>query len=178
MEWWVRENWEVRSSAGEEEKEEEEVEGDDDENSEDENADAADDADEPAKDGIKGKVFSKEDFERMKSEKKSRGVLYLSRIPFRMNYTEMREYFSHFGQVTQIYLKERNKNSALQNKDQQQKKKKSKFTKQYNEGWIEFADKSIAKRVAYSLNNQSFGGSDPKRRNFLWNIQYLHKFDW
>lgn len=49
----------------------------------------------------------------------------------------------------------------------------------YTEGWVEFAKKSIAKRVAMSLNNTPVGG---KKRGFnasdLWNMKYLSKFKW
>lgn len=45
--------------------------------------------------------------------------------------------------------------------------------------WVEFANKSIAKRVAISLNNSSVGGN---KRDFhasdIWNMKYLHKFKW
>ena len=53
--------------------------------------------------------------------------------------------------------------------------KKEKFT----EGWVEFERKSIAKRVAASLNNTPVGG---KKRDFhasdIWNMRYLSKFKW
>lgn len=44
-------------------------------------------------------------------------------------------------------------------------------------GWIEFADKKIAKMVAESLNNTSIGG---KKGGFyhddIWNLKYLKNF--
>jgi ESF2/ABP1 family protein len=44
-------------------------------------------------------------------------------------------------------------------------------------GWIEFADKKIAKQVAESLNNTAIGG---KKGDFyhddIWNLKYLKKF--
>lgn len=49
----------------------------------------------------------------------------------------------------------------------------------FSEGWIEFSDKRIAKRVALSLNNTQVGGK--KRSPYyadLWNIKYLHRFKW
>jgi ESF2/ABP1 family protein len=53
--------------------------------------------------------------------------------------------------------------------------RKEKFT----EGWVEFAKKSVAKRVALSLNNQAVGG---KKRDFhasdIWNMKYMSKFKW
>lgn len=51
--------------------------------------------------------------------------------------------------------------------------------KKFTEGWVEFADKRIAKRVAVMLNGQKIGG---KRRSAyyddLWNIKYLKHFKW
>lgn len=47
-------------------------------------------------------------------------------------------------------------------------------------GWIEFADKKIAKSVAASLNNTPIG--KVKRREYyaedLWNLKYLKGFKW
>ncbi len=44
-------------------------------------------------------------------------------------------------------------------------------------GWIEFADKKVAKMVAESLNNTSIGG---KKGGFyhddIWNLKYLKNF--
>lgn len=52
-------------------------------------------------------------------------------------------------------------------------------SKRYTEGWIEFADKKIARRVAESLNNTIIGG---KKGNFyhddIWNLKYLKGFKW
>lgn len=49
----------------------------------------------------------------------------------------------------------------------------------YTEGWVEFVDKRIAKKVALVLNNNHVGG---KKHGFyhddLWNIKYLRKFRW
>jgi len=45
--------------------------------------------------------------------------------------------------------------------------------------WIEFAKKSVAKRVANLLNGEQIGGK--KRSSFyydIWNIKYLRKFKW
>jgi ESF2/ABP1 family protein len=44
-------------------------------------------------------------------------------------------------------------------------------------GWIEFADKKVAKRVAKSLNNTPMGG---KKSDYyhddIWNLKYLKNF--
>ena len=49
----------------------------------------------------------------------------------------------------------------------------------FSEGWIEFKDKKVAKKVALTLNTQIIGG---KRRNpwyeEMWTMKYLSKFQW
>lgn len=49
----------------------------------------------------------------------------------------------------------------------------------YEEGWIEFADKKIAKLVARALNGTKVDG---KKRGFyaedVWNLKYLKHFTW
>jgi len=49
----------------------------------------------------------------------------------------------------------------------------------FTEGWVEFANKHVAREVASTLNNTQVGG---KRRSpwysDLWNIKYLPRFSW
>uniref|UniRef100_T1IYM0 Activator of basal transcription 1 n=1 Tax=Strigamia maritima TaxID=126957 RepID=T1IYM0_STRMM len=94
------------------------------------------------------------------------GIIYLSTIPPTMNVKTIRQFFSKFGQTGNIFLKPNPRTS-----------KKSMYY--FTEGWIEFKNKKIAKRVASSLHNTQVGG---KRRHkyydSLWNIKYLHKFRW
>lgn len=55
---------------------------------------------------------------------------------------------------------------------------RGKRRKRFVEGWVEFKKKSLAKRIAASLNNTAVGG---KRRNVaresLWTMKYLSGFD-
>lgn len=68
-------------------------------------------------------------------------------------------------------------------KDPSVRKRRIKFggnkKQNYTEGWVEFKDKRIAKRVALTLNGNTVGG---KKRNYhhddIWNIKYLSKFKW
>lgn len=47
----------------------------------------------------------------------------------------------------------------------------------FTEGWIEFLDKKIAKRVATNLNNTLIGGKKRSRwHDEIWNIKYLHRY--
>lgn len=46
----------------------------------------------------------------------------------------------------------------------------------YDEGWFEFADKRIAKRVARSFNNTPVGGRRrAKYADCLWTMKYLNR---
>uniref|UniRef100_A0A4X2KVL7 Activator of basal transcription 1 n=2 Tax=Vombatus ursinus TaxID=29139 RepID=A0A4X2KVL7_VOMUR len=49
----------------------------------------------------------------------------------------------------------------------------------YTEGWVEFRDKRVAKRVVASLHNTPMGAQrrSPFRYD-LWNLKYLHRFKW
>uniref|UniRef100_T1JGM3 Activator of basal transcription 1 n=1 Tax=Strigamia maritima TaxID=126957 RepID=T1JGM3_STRMM len=102
------------------------------------------------------------------------GIIYLSTIPPTMNVKTIRQFFSKFGQTGNIFLKPNRINRPLVLTPWTSKKSMYYFT----EGWIEFKNKKIAKRVASSLHNTQVGG---KRRHkyydSLWNIKYLHKLD-
>ncbi|MES1918424.1 hypothetical protein MHBO_000391 [Bonamia ostreae] len=51
--------------------------------------------------------------------------------------------------------------------------------KKFENGWIEFADKNVAKNVANSLNKTKMGGSvKNKYREDLWNLKFLPGFKW
>lgn len=49
----------------------------------------------------------------------------------------------------------------------------------YIDGWVEFLDKKLAKRVALTLNGTPVGGGKRSfHAEFTWNIRYLSKFKW
>nr|CAB3455238.1 unnamed protein product [Digitaria exilis] len=99
-----------------------------------------------------------------------RGVCYLSRVPPHMNPSHIRQMLSKYGEVLRIYLVP---------EGQGHRKHTIVKAKAYSEGWIEFAKKSVAKRVANLLNGEQIGGK--KRSSFyydIWNIKYLRKFKW
>ncbi|TKY46483.1 Pre-rRNA-processing protein esf2 [Spatholobus suberectus] len=103
-----------------------------------------------------------------------RGVCYLSRIPPHMDHVKLRHILSQFGDIQRIFL-------APQDSAAQVPAKRSRGSRDqaYSEGWVEFSNKSVAKRVANMLNGEQIGGK--KRSSFyydLWNIKYLSKFKW
>uniref|UniRef100_A0A2P2JN78 Uncharacterized protein MANES_15G152700 n=1 Tax=Rhizophora mucronata TaxID=61149 RepID=A0A2P2JN78_RHIMU len=103
-----------------------------------------------------------------------RGVCYLSRIPPHMDHVKLRHVLSQFGEVQRIYLAPEDPAARVY------RKKAGGFRGQvFSEGWVEFTNKSVAKRVANMLNGEQIGGR--KRSQFyydLWNIKYLSKFKW
>lgn len=103
-----------------------------------------------------------------------RGVVYMSRIPPYMKPNKAKNLFQHYGEVTRIYLAEED---ILQRK--KRKEHGGNASKQFVEGWVEFADKKVAKQVAASLNNTRIGG---KKGSFyhddVWNLKYLKHFKW
>jgi len=108
------------------------------------------------------------------SKKKKHGVIYISRVPPFMRPVKVRSLLEQYGTVTNIYLVPEDK-SIRKNR----KKSGGNTRKKYVEGWIEFEDKKLAKRVAESLNNTNIGG---KKRSFyhddIWNLKYLKGFKW
>ncbi|KAK9119899.1 hypothetical protein Scep_017992 [Stephania cephalantha] len=117
-----------------------------------------------------------------------RGVCYLSRVPPHMNPFKLQQILSQYGEIQRIYLTPENPVA------QAHRKQAGKFRGQeFSEGcvysdskhydflvpWVEFAKKSVAKKVANMLNGEQIGGR--KRSSFyydLWNIKYLSKFKW
>ena len=103
-----------------------------------------------------------------------RGVLYMSRVPPYMKPNKARSIFEEYGEVTRIYLEEEDKTLH-----KRRKAAGGNSSKQFSEGWIEYADKEIAKQVAYSLNNTPMGG---RKGDFyhddIWNLKYLKGFKW
>ncbi|KAL0450725.1 UNVERIFIED_CONTAM: Pre-rRNA-processing protein ESF2 [Sesamum latifolium] len=103
-----------------------------------------------------------------------RGVCYLSRVPPHMDPLKLRQILSQYGEIQRLYLTPEDPAAQVR------RKKSGGFRGQeFSEGWVEFTDKKVAKRVARMLNGEQIGGS--KRSSFyydLWNIKYLSKFKW
>ncbi|CAG0883610.1 unnamed protein product [Darwinula stevensoni] len=114
------------------------------------------------------KLLSGEDDEEegQKRKRKERpGIIYLSTIPPTMRVNTIRKVFQEYGIVGRIFLQPEGSGS----------RKVQRFT----EGWVEFKDKKIAKKVAGMLNNTQVGGR--KRSPYydsIWNIKYLTGFKW
>jgi hypothetical protein len=103
------------------------------------------------------------------------GVVYLSRIPPRLSPTKIRQLLTPFGSsILRIFL-------APESTAEHSRRAKAGGSKrrQFTEGWVEFEDKKVAKKVAGLLNAQRIG---TKKGDFwyddLWCIKYLPKFKW
>lgn len=123
--------------------------------------------------------FSRLSLARMSTEPESKtvrpGVVYLPTLPPYMNAQKLRHLLEKFASIGRIYLTPEDP-TKYANRVKSGGCKKECFT----EGWVEFADKQDAKRVAKLLNAQPVGGK--KRHNFyhddIWCIRYLNRFTW
>ncbi|XP_060788411.1 activator of basal transcription 1 isoform X2 [Neoarius graeffei] len=101
------------------------------------------------------------------------GIVYLGHIPPRIRPKHVRNMLAVYGEIGRVFL---------QSEDHSIKRKKRKAGNRgsrYVEGWVEFRDKRVAKRVAASLHNTPM--TNRKRSHFssdLWCIKYLHRFQW
>lgn len=120
------------------------------------------------------KALSPEELEAHKQAQARRGVIYISRVPPFMRPVKLRHLLSHYGEVDRIWLRPED-DSARKKRLQKGGSRK----RNYCEGWVEFLDKKIARRVAESLNATPIGG---KKGSFhyddLWTLKYLPKFKW
>ncbi|CAL8070222.1 unnamed protein product [Calicophoron daubneyi] len=93
------------------------------------------------------------------------GIIYLSTIPDGMNVTMVDNIMKQFGKIGRIYLVPK----AV---------KHSKYRK-YEEGWVEFISKRVAKKVARVLNCTEVPAT--KRNPWygeLWNVRFLPDASW
>jgi len=106
-----------------------------------------------------------------------RGIVYLARIPPRMGPAKVKTLLGTFGTVTRVYLVEEDK--ASRKRRRKEAGKNAIGGKRYREGWVEFEDKAVAKKVGMSLNNTPITN---QKRNVhhgdMWSIKYVSKFRW
>ncbi|GAA6080960.1 activator of basal transcription 1 [Tachysurus ichikawai] len=101
------------------------------------------------------------------------GIVYLGHIPPRIRPKHVRNMLAVYGEIGRVFL---------QSEDRSVRRKKRKAGNRgsrYVEGWVEFRDKRVAKRVAASLHNTPM--TNRKRSHLssdLWCIKYLHRFQW
>jgi ESF2/ABP1 family protein len=111
---------------------------------------------------------------KFKSAQDRTGVVYISRVPPYMKPEKVRHLLSQHGEILRIYLTPEDPAIRKKRKMMGGNKRQS-----YVDGWVEFADKQVAKQVASMLNTRPIGG---KQASFyssdLWSLKYLSKFKW
>ena len=134
-----------------------------------------DDSPSAPKDTKKGKTVGVDEraLARFNEDMQKRGVVYLSRIPPFMKPLKIRQYFSQFGKIDRVYLTPEATNptatchfshacrTLAQDERVRLKRKRMGGNKRqkFIDGWVEFCDKKIAKRVALNLNGEPIGGA-------------------
>lgn len=110
------------------------------------------------------KALTKAKFEQHKEAEDTKGVVYMSRVPPYMKVSYIREYFKRYKPL-RIYLTPE-KESIRKDRVKKGGNRKVKF----EDGWIEFEDKRVAKYVAANLNGSQVGG---KKKHYyyedMWN---------
>ncbi|XP_069581944.1 activator of basal transcription 1 [Brachyistius frenatus] len=171
-----REEEEETIAQREEEEEEEEEDDEDEEEEEEEEEEEDDDVDEEQSNINKdaaGLTAKKKKTASGPDRKCVPGIVYLGHIPPRLRPKHLRNLLSLHGEIGRIFL---------QPEDRQVTKRRRKAGSRrcdFTEGWAEFRDKRVAKRVVASLHNTPMGSK--KRQRFssdLWCIKYLHRFQW
>ncbi|KAJ1979069.1 RNA-binding ATPase activator esf2 [Dimargaris xerosporica] len=100
------------------------------------------------------------------------GVVYLSTIPTGLNKTKLQSIFSKFGRVSNVHLNVKQEN-------RHKVKRSAGYITNFDEGWIEFADKKIAKMVVATFNGQPINSKKYKSYyGEIWMMKYLPKFKW
>ncbi len=108
-----------------------------------------------------------------KDKENKKGVIYMASVPPFMKVDKVRSLLSTHGEVLRIFLRPEDQSEARRRK-KAGGNKKTKF----RDGWIEFADKKIARSTAEALNCQPIGGKKRHWKHDIWNLKYLPKFKW
>ncbi|CAL8260188.1 unnamed protein product [Gadus morhua 'NCC'] len=105
--------------------------------------------------------------------KRTPGIIYIGHIPPRLRPKHLRNMLTPYGEIGRIFLQP--EDGVVKKKRRKAGSRGSNFT----EGWVEFPDKRIAKRVASALHNTPMGNKKHHRfHSDLWSMKYLHRFHW
>ncbi|XP_020574345.1 pre-rRNA-processing protein ESF2 isoform X2 [Phalaenopsis equestris] len=96
------------------------------------------------------------------SSTEKRGICYFSRVPPHMDPASLRQILSKYGDLQRIYLVPQDHAGQVQ-----RKQVRGFRGKQFSEGWVEFTDKRIAKRVARMLNGEQIANKNRAREQKL-----------
>ncbi|TGJ86717.1 hypothetical protein E0Z10_g2027 [Xylaria hypoxylon] len=113
---------------------------------------------------------------------KRSGVVYISRTPpFKAHVVKpgaVRTIFERFGKINRIYLSPEDAQVRARRLQQGQNRKKN-----FNEGWLEYMNKSDAKNAVESLNGTTLAEINMAKkgsyyRDDIWSLRYLKGFKW
>lgn len=101
-------------------------------------------------------------------------IVYISRIPPGMGPSKLKSLLSQYGETNRVYLARDPKDTRTQRKN-----KTRHLSYRFEEGWVEFLDKKVARHTAELLNAKTIGGkqSSPFYHD-VWTLKYLPKFKW
>lgn len=102
------------------------------------------------------------------------GVIYISRVPPFMKPQKLRSLLEPFGSINRIFLTPEDPQSHTKRVRSGGNKKRS-----FTDGWVEFINKSDAKKACELLNAQLIGGKKGNYyRDDVWNLKYLKGYKW
>lgn len=111
-----------------------------------------------------------------KREKPASGVIYISRIPPRMDVSAVRALLSKVGQLGRVWLRPESAEARKERRALGSTRRREEF----RDGWVEFVKRSDAKRAARLLNGQPMAGALRPGRwaNDLWCMRLLKGYTW
>ncbi|KAI2614321.1 Pre-rRNA-processing protein ESF2 [Hypoxylon fragiforme] len=105
---------------------------------------------------------------------KKSGLVYLSRIPPFMKPAKLRSLLEPYGKINRIFLTPEDPQERSRRVRHGGNKKHM-----YTDGWVEFVNKSDAKKAVDLLNAHTIGGKkNSYYRDDIWNLLYLNGFKW
>ncbi|KAI1170834.1 hypothetical protein F4777DRAFT_567742 [Nemania sp. FL0916] len=109
---------------------------------------------------------------------KRSGVIYISRVPPFMKPGTVRSIFERFGKINRVYLTPEDSQVRARRLQQGQNRKRN-----FNEGWLEFVQKSDAKSAVDLLNGTTLAAIGMAKkgsyyRDDIWSLRYLKGFKW
>ncbi|TVY48839.1 Pre-rRNA-processing protein [Lachnellula occidentalis] len=124
--------------------------------------------------GVSKPLLTKKNLVASEAAIKRSGLLYISRVPPFMKPTKLRSLLEPYGAINRIFLTPEDPASHTRRVRNGGNKKRS-----FTDGWVEFVNKSHAKRACELLNGQIIGGKKGTYyHDDVWNLRYLNKYKW
>jgi ESF2/ABP1 family protein len=127
---------------------------------------------------VKVKPLSAEELEEFNAAQARRGIVLLGRVPPGLFPGRVKQLLSGFGcAVTRVYLEAE---SAERRARRARESESGSRARRFERGWVEFADRAVARRVAASLNGTAIGyahSREPYAQD-LWVMRYEPRMHW